>query len=138
MKRTPVVRDLVPTFRRREPPRLQMKKRDGERGSRHDRGYDAAWVKLRDRFLRQNPLCAECLRCNRDHLADVVDHILPVRDFPAARLQKTNLQSLCTDHHAVKTAMEGFAREIDALDELPRWVEDFSARPLRFRPSIAR
>ncbi|WP_367278260.1 HNH endonuclease [uncultured Alsobacter sp.] len=112
-----------------------MKQRDGARGSRHERGYDARWTRLRDRFLRENPLCAECLRCNRDQVADVVDHIQPVRDFPDKRLLKSNLQALCVACHAGKTAMEQYAREIDLLDELPIWVADISARPLRFRPS---
>jgi len=138
MRRTPVGSDLVPTFRRREPPRLQTKQRDEKRGSRIERGYDADWCRVRDRFLRKNPLCAECLRCGRDVPADLVDHIRPVREYPGLRLQETNFQSICVGCHARKTAMEQFAREIDALDELPRWVDDFSARPLRFRPFEAR
>ena len=58
-----------------------------------------AWRKLRDKKIRQNPLCEECYRSGRLTKAVIVDHILPARENQDKRLDINNLQSLCTACH---------------------------------------
>ena len=80
-------------------------------GSRHERGYDAAWVRATKRILkRDNYLCQECMRQGRltplkvrprDH---AVDHITP--KARGGTDEDDNLQSLCAPCHSAKTARE--------------------------------
>lgn len=78
-------------------------RRDGERKARHDatrpsaaaRGYDAEWRRLRAEHLDANPLCVRC-----GAPAIVADHVVSVRRAPHRRLDPTNLQSLCINHHS--------------------------------------
>lgn len=82
-----------------------------DKGSRHERGYDAAWVRTTKRILkRDNYLCQECLRQGRmtplkvrprDH---AVDHIIPKAQ--GGGNEDSNLQSLCAPCHDAKTARE--------------------------------
>lgn len=41
-----------------------------------------------------------CERMGKLIVANVVDHIVPVRVDPTRRLDPSNLQSLCTSHHS--------------------------------------
>jgi 5-methylcytosine-specific restriction enzyme A len=71
--------------------------------SRHERGYGAAWVKLRKRILeRDKYLCQPCRRQQRIVPARQVDHVLPKAkggtDDPA------NLQAICDPCHLAKSA----------------------------------
>jgi len=78
---------------------------DRLRGNRHQRGYGAAWDKLRRWVLqRDRHLCQPCLQAGRVTPAAEVDHITPKArggtDDPA------NLQAICRACHATKTARE--------------------------------
>jgi len=77
------------------------------RGSAAANGYDAAWRKLRLRFLIDHPFC---VRCHAE--ATEVDHIVAFRGNEALRLDPTNLQALCISCHSSKTVMQdgGFGR----------------------------
>lgn len=109
-------------------PRLEF------RGSAHDRGYDAKWGRLSEAYRRKNPFCEECERWGDDAVAaDLVDHILPVRDFPLSRLSWGNLQSLCSHCHGIKGQMEAFARDRGKLRDLPSWVKNPEQRPRQFQ-----
>jgi 5-methylcytosine-specific restriction protein A len=70
---------------------------DERRGSSRARGYDYRWEKVRRMHLANEPLCRMCGR-----LADLVDHIQPIRDG-GERLDDANLQSLCRSCHDRKT-----------------------------------
>lgn len=63
-----------------------------QRGSAAEQGYGREWTAIRDRFLREHPLCERCGR-----RAEVVHHRIPKRegggDDPA------NLASLCQSCH---------------------------------------
>jgi 5-methylcytosine-specific restriction endonuclease McrA len=59
-----------------------------------------AWKKLRGMFIRANPACADCGRA-----ANVVDHIVPIRDG-GPRLDMANFQSLCHKCHNAKRGKE--------------------------------
>lgn len=77
----------------------------GERGTRHERGYGSKWVKLRNRILqRDGHLCIPCLFNGRPTTATQVDHVKPKSKGGAD--DADNLQSICADCHKAKTAQE--------------------------------
>lgn len=85
--------------------RKQGRFADELRGSRHDRGYDAAWDKKRKRILsRDKGLCQVCLRAGKYRPARQVDHVVP--KFEGGTDDDGNLQSICPDCHAEKTSEE--------------------------------
>lgn len=79
---------------------------DARRGTSAARGYDGTWRKLRQVFIRQNPLCAMCMQQGRIVPAKEVDHIRPHRGDNALRMDWDNLQALCKPCHSRKTASE--------------------------------
>ena len=94
--------------------------------SRHKRGYNSQWDRIRLTILkRDNYLCQECMRQGRltplcvkprDH---AVDHITP--KARGGTDDQDNLQSLCAPCHEAKTARdEGWrqARQV-GLDGYP-------------------
>jgi len=76
---------------------------DRERGSSADRGYDAAWRKVRKQFLVAHPMCCEP-GCGKP--ATDVDHIKSVREHPELRLSWSNLRPLCHPHHSARTSRD--------------------------------
>ncbi|WP_407312085.1 HNH endonuclease [Desulfosporosinus sp. SB140] len=79
---------------------------DLRRGSAAQRGYDARWTKARKRYLKEHPLCVECLKASKLTPANVVDHIIPHRGDKSLFWNESNWQSLCSHHHNSKTAKE--------------------------------
>lgn len=86
---------------------------DDRRGSRHERGYGAAWDKQRKLILiRDSGLCQPCLHQGRITAANQVDHIINKAEW--RRLHRslhgvdddTNLQSICDACHKDKTGRE--------------------------------
>jgi 5-methylcytosine-specific restriction endonuclease McrA len=62
-----------------------------------------------------------------------VDHIVPLRDG-GQRLEWSNLQSLCLDHHnGWKRKLEAFARAKGLIDRISEWCRKPDTRPGRFR-----
>ncbi|TCB18990.1 HNH endonuclease [Acinetobacter sp. ANC 5045] len=84
----------------------KIRTKDRERGTAHQRGYDARWSKAREQFLAEHPLCVECRKKNYINPATVVDHIIPHKGDKVLFWDKTNWQSLCETHHNIKTATE--------------------------------
>ena len=70
-------------------------KADTKRPSARKRGYDADWAKARADYLAAYPSCRRC-----GARAVMVDHIVPIRQAPHRRLDRTNFQSLCTACHS--------------------------------------
>jgi len=68
------------------------------------RGYDHKWRRLRLWYIRQNPLCENCLRVGVTRQAADVDHVRPFngRD-DVLRLDVSNLMALCRACHNRKT-----------------------------------
>jgi 5-methylcytosine-specific restriction enzyme A len=77
---------------------------DKRRGTSTQRGYGYRWQKQRAHYLREHPLCVECMRLGHTVPASVVDHIKPHRGDEALFNDESNWQSLCTMHHNIKTA----------------------------------
>jgi len=65
----------------------------------------ARWQRFRNWYRAKNPLCERCLDEGLTVPADMVDHIIEIRDG-GAKLSATNAQSLCNGCHAVKSAAE--------------------------------
>jgi 5-methylcytosine-specific restriction protein A len=80
---------------------------DRERGTRQDRGYDNAWLKLRKAKLLADPLCQYCLKKKPEIVtaAAQVHHIVPFRGLnDSLRLEWSNLASVCLRCHGKLTA----------------------------------
>ena len=108
---------------------------DLRRGSRQSRGYDGQWDKLRLQHLAKEPLCRESGFRGRVVLADLVDHIRPVRDRPDLRLDPDNLCSLNQKMHDTwKRWLESEARKLGDIDLLVQWMKDPLTRPRKFMP----
>lgn len=90
------------------------KEYDRQRGSSHQRGYDARWRKARLMFLRENPLCVECQRQGKLTAATVVDHIVAHKGNKELFWDRSNWQSLCLSCNSVKAAREegGFGNKL--------------------------
>jgi 5-methylcytosine-specific restriction enzyme A len=64
-----------------------------------------AWELVRKQVLiRDHGLCQHCLKDKKITVADMVDHIVPVKVAWHLRLVLSNLQSLCNACHNRKTA----------------------------------
>ena len=83
--------------------RKQVAKRyDEQRGTRKERGYDEAWLRLRRVVLSREPLCRECGKQGKVVPATEVDHIVSMTRG-GARLDTDNLQPMCKSCHSKKT-----------------------------------
>ncbi len=71
-----------------------------------ERGYDSRWQKASKAYLRENPLCAECLRHGKYTQATVVDHVVPHRGNQELFRDSANWQPLCKPCHDRKTGRE--------------------------------
>lgn len=78
---------------------------DERRGSRHERGYGSAWDKTRARILRRDAgICQACAKLGHVHRGTEVDHVVPKAEGGSD--DDSNLQTICTSAHRVKTAAE--------------------------------
>ena len=84
----------------------RIRKKDRERGTAHQRGYDAEWDKQRLLFLDENPLCVDHFKRKLIEAATVVDHIIPHKGDKKLFWDKSNWQALCKSCHDRKTATE--------------------------------
>ena len=82
------------------------------RGSRHERGYGAAWTRTRARILKRDAgLCQPSLRHGLVVQATAVDH---VRSKAAGGTDDdSNLQAISAAPHAAKTAAEKLGKRWD-------------------------
>lgn len=68
------------------------------------RGYGRKWQRESKEFLREHPLCVECLGEGRVVPAEAVDHKTPHRGDEVLFWDKSNWQPLCVPHHNRKSA----------------------------------
>lgn len=74
--------------------------------TRTQRGYDNVWLRLSRMCLIEEPLCRYCCEEGRLTVAQVSDHIIPLRVRPDLRLVRENIQSLCTACHSGRKQRE--------------------------------
>jgi len=87
---------------------------DKRRGSRHERGYGAAWAKLRLLILaRDAGLCQVHAEQGQIVPGNIVDH--RVNKAQGGTDDPSNLRCICAECHSAKTALEALtARGIDS------------------------
>ena len=81
-----------------------QKERDARRPNATDRGYGSRWRKVRELFLRNNPLCVSCMADGLIVAATVVDHIIDHKGDKLLFWDEGNWQALCKPCHDRKTA----------------------------------
>lgn len=86
------------------------RKRDAERGTAQQRGYDSKWRAYRIAFLREHPLCCLCELAGRVEPATVVDHIVAHKGAQQLFWDPTNHRSVCKTHHDQRTDEGDFGR----------------------------
>ena len=74
------------------------------RGTANERGYDYEWQQFRLRYLREHPLCVDCLGHGRVRVGTDVHHTIKLRYAPQRKFDETILMGLCGDHHKSRTA----------------------------------
>lgn len=77
-----------------------IKAYDAARGTARQRGYDAAWERVRAEFVKAHPVC--CVPGCGCPTEDV-DHIVSVKEAPHRRLDPANLRPFCHSHHSKRT-----------------------------------
>lgn len=96
--------------RHKEKGKEQAAEREARRkrfkGSSAERGYGSKWRKRRAAFLKEHPLCEECLKRGLLVKATDVDHIIPHRGNQKLMWDQNNWQALCHACHSRKTASE--------------------------------
>lgn len=79
--------------------------------SRHERGYDNAWVKLRARILDGEPLCRTCAEAGRVTAATQVHHLQRFSGLAdPLRLDPRNCAPICGPCHARESARQANGR----------------------------
>jgi len=77
---------------------------DRTRNKKHTKFYNSSrWRKLRDRYIKRNPLCEHCKGRGSLVPAKEVDHKIPIKINFEKRFDYNNLQALCKSCHATKT-----------------------------------
>ena len=75
--------------------------------------HSSQWRKLRNSYIKNNPLCIECKKEGKLTPTEIIDHIKPINPENGWDLQDgkypnpmdiSNLQSLCKKHHYSKMA----------------------------------
>lgn len=84
----------------------KIRTKDRQRGTAHQRGYDAKWDKARLEHLDEQPLCADHMKRGYIEAATVVDHIEPHKGNKELFWDRDNWQSLCKPCHDRKTQLE--------------------------------
>lgn len=124
----------IPVFGRRAAPTPSFTDRriEKERGSRHERGLDSKWVRVRAAYAKKHPFCEECARRGIVRVLDDVDHIIPRRHGGTNKHE--NLQSLCKPCHlSVKALLERLAEDYGDIQLLMVWCREPEKRPGRYR-----
>lgn len=69
-----------------------------------------SWQNLSFQYRLSHPICEECILLGIAVKADVVDHVVEIKDDWSKRLDEKNIRSLCHHHHAIKTKREQMKR----------------------------
>ena len=88
----------------------QRRAQDPEQYAADKARSSARWQHLRASVLAEQPLCVHCLQCKRTRVAREVDHVVGAREAPDLIFDRSNLQPLCRQCHARKSARERQAK----------------------------
>lgn len=83
--------------------------------------YGVTWQKMRLSHLMRQPLCVKCSQKGLVVQGKDVDHIIPHRGEAKLFYDMTNLQTLCKECHAEKTAGE-VGRSSEGATLFPEWL----------------
>ena len=83
---------------------------DAVRPERHKFYHTARWRRVREAYIKKNPLCVMCLTEGKVTQGVIVDHIVEIQDG-GDLTSPDNLQTLCRYHHNLKTSQEKKERE---------------------------
>lgn len=81
--------------------------------------HTTAWRKFRRTYIQAHPLCVDCYQLGNTRDGNVVDHIRRINPTDAYNtafghfgepLDESNVQTLCTHHHAVKSGKETWSK----------------------------
>ena len=75
--------------------KVKQRERDQRRGTASQRGYGAAWRRLRDSVIAAHPYCSAPGCGSTDNLS--VDHIIPRSE--GGTDDRSNLRVLCMEHN---------------------------------------
>jgi len=64
------------------------------------------WLSVKKQYLKEHPLCVECLKSGKRTRATIVDHIVPIKQG-GDKFSESNLQALCWSCHSRKSVEEG-------------------------------
>ena len=67
--------------------------------------YGRTWKRIRDNYIKANPLCEDCLKRDALTPAEEVHHIIPLSK--GGTHEDSNLMSLCESCHSRITAKTG-------------------------------
>lgn len=67
--------------------------------------YGRKWMRIRDRYISEHPLCERCEKHGKLIPAKEVHHIIPLSE--GGTNDESNLMALCTSCHSEITAREG-------------------------------
>lgn len=76
-----------------------------QRDPNSNKRYGRAWKRIRDRYVKANPLCVKCLENGRLTPVEEVHHIKPLAEGGSNDF--SNLMSLCKSCHSSITAKDG-------------------------------
>jgi hypothetical protein len=80
-----------------------------------------AWLKLRQKYIQESPVCELCNQYDIVSQGEVVDHIISRRICAELEYATLNLQTLCGKCHQGKTALE---RNIETLEDYLMAMKD--------------
>jgi len=96
----------MPSINRKQTPNPWSSHGDNNRPTKQDTRYwSRAWKKARAAYLKKHPVCVSCRE-----FANVVDHVIPVRDG-GPFWESNNWQSLCVPCHNRKSAHENVMKQ---------------------------
>jgi 5-methylcytosine-specific restriction protein A len=89
----------VPSFSPGIKPAIRRNTSQFDTGKAAACGYDNLWNRVRAQYVKEHPLCEECLEQGSVTPVEIVHHKLTVREHPELRLDMDDLQSLCRVCH---------------------------------------
>ena len=77
--------------------KMMEKNYDARRSNDHTRKYGHEWKRIRERYVREHPLCEQCLKEGRFTPVEEVHHIVPLSH--GGTNAWSNLMSVCKSCH---------------------------------------